>query len=225
MINNLLKMKMTWIISFILFIQAFALPLPVLCSKPIDQKTFNQMLSDVDLDKKKKMLIPRQKSQSKKIENFKGFDNPFSTMAFQIFAYLLCITLFVFIIYSIFKNIDIVKNKKVLENQIDLEDIEDINKINLNQLYDQAIKANDYRLALRLKFLIIIQKLAFQNVVIWKKDKTNRAYINEIIQDQTRTDFRKIVSIYERVWYGNTALTEDLFQVVNKDFDTFNTKI
>jgi hypothetical protein len=222
------KIKYYWLVPFILIMQYLLVPHHLLGAKPVDQNYFGKELAKVDLDKKTYKLVPRNKSEKKEKKEknkIEGLENPFSSKAFQLMAYLICFALFCIIVYAIFKNVEIVKNSKVRAEDVDLEDIEDINKIDLQKLYVNALSNEDYRLALRIKFLMIIQKLTLDNIVQWKKEKTNRIYINEILDDTIRTDFRKIVSIYERVWYGNTKLTKEIFHIVNSDFDTFNGKI
>ncbi len=81
-----------------------------------------------------------------------------------------------------------------------------------------AITAGDYPLAVRLHYLTILQLLARQGRITWKREKTNGEYLRELppadwasaVADATRT--------FEQVWYGETRLSETAYRSVDNSF-------
>ncbi len=83
---------------------------------------------------------------------------------------------------------------------------------------DAAIASKQYRKAIRLYFLLIIQKLTLAEEIDWQKEKTNRTYILETYNKDFHNDFRTCVRIYERVWYGERSVNDDEFAKIEPVF-------
>ncbi|HHB78274.1 MAG TPA: hypothetical protein ENK85_03450 [Saprospiraceae bacterium] len=83
---------------------------------------------------------------------------------------------------------------------------------------EAAIAAGEYRKAIRLYFLLIVQKLTLSEEINWQKEKTNRTYILETYQKDYHENFRSCVRIYERVWYGERGVNRDEFEKIEPVF-------
>jgi len=83
---------------------------------------------------------------------------------------------------------------------------------------DAAIASRQYRKAIRLYFLLIIQKLTVAGEIDWQKEKTNRTYILETYRKDFHDNFRTCVHIYERVWYGERTVNEEEFVKIEPVF-------
>lgn len=120
-------------------------------------------------------------------------------------------------------NIFVPNNRKIKLNSevIDIEHIEQ----NLDQIDDldpiiaQAIRQGNYGLAIRLYYLAILKALSNNNAISWKRDKTNRTYVEEMRNHTFFEPFRNTTRLFERVWYGNMLLQVTDFERIKPDFD------
>jgi hypothetical protein len=85
----------------------------------------------------------------------------------------------------------------------------------------EAIKNKNYKLAIRLYYLMIIQKLSIKEKIIWKKYKTNRHYLIELKEKSEYPVFKKLTYIYEKSWFGEKDISETEYDSLNKDFVNF----
>ncbi len=83
---------------------------------------------------------------------------------------------------------------------------------------ESAIDAQEYRKAIRLYFLLIVQRLSQAGAINWQKEKTNRTYILETYNKDFHQDFKTCVRIYERVWYGERTVSEEEFWKIEPIF-------
>lgn len=119
------------------------------------------------------------------------------------------------------------KSKKI--KTLNLESIEQIEE-NLEEhdvanYLDQAIKNKQYRIAIRLHYLLIIKELSTMKFIKWKRDKTNRNYLYETEQYSFSNNFKKSTSIFEKVWYGEREVTEQDFSAIYSQFNNLNKEI
>lgn len=107
----------------------------------------------------------------------------------------------------------------VSSEEIDLNNIEDnLETAELDPIIKKAIAAQNFPLAIRLYYLAILKELTLVGAITWKKDKTNRIYAQEMQPHRLMEDFRRVTSIFERVWYGDTVLEESGFQSIQPSF-------
>ncbi|MEL6635843.1 MAG: DUF4129 domain-containing protein [Bacteroidota bacterium] len=103
---------------------------------------------------------------------------------------------------------------------IDVEQIEEnIHESDLERYIHQAIAQGDYRLAARLYYLAIIKELSLHEAIQWKRDKTNRDYLRELVGHPLRDEFRALTLVFERIWYGDRALEEADFPLLQARFE------
>ncbi len=81
----------------------------------------------------------------------------------------------------------------------------------LNALLQRAIAAEDYRQATRIHFLMVIKYLSEKGTLQWSQEKTNRQYMREMHGCPQAIDFRRAVSLYEYVWYGNSPISRERY--------------
>lgn len=116
------------------------------------------------------------------------------------------------------------KNKAVkpILSVEELEQLEDnLHQADLEGFIQRALAQGNYALAIRLYYLAILKALSLQDLISWKKDKTNRDYLREMNRSQMATDFSNITAIFERIWYGNLDLQQQDFERVAPKFKTF----
>ena len=118
------------------------------------------------------------------------------------------------------------RNKKITPSAnaeaIDLEQIEEnIHETDFERYIRQALESKQFALAIRLYYLHILNELSQLKHIKWKKDKTNRTYLNEMSSSPFNQSFRQLTLIFERVWYGNGELDEADFNALEPHFKTF----
>lgn len=85
----------------------------------------------------------------------------------------------------------------------------------------KAVKANDYRMIIRIRFLLILKELHERGLISWKKEKTNAEYLRELPGPELRHRFGLISDLFTWTWYGEYPLTGQAFEKVEPLFDAF----
>ena len=94
-----------------------------------------------------------------------------------------------------------------------IEEVEEnLPEAELPPLLEAALADQNYRHALRIQFLQVLQHLHGQGLLHWRKEATNRQYAREITDDALQADFRKLARWFDWTWYGERALSEVTFQ-------------
>ena len=89
---------------------------------------------------------------------------------------------------------------------------------NLKALADDAMRGGDYRLALRYRYLLILQLLIQKDLIVWKSSKTNYDYQRELQGTGFQAPFSEVTRIYNFVWYGHFELDAHTFGELEKAF-------
>ncbi len=77
---------------------------------------------------------------------------------------------------------------------------------------EKAIRLGEYKVAMRLYYLLIIQKLAQKAIILWRKDKTNREYASELRTQSFLPQFMSATLAYERAWFGEGEISKEIFE-------------
>ena len=84
---------------------------------------------------------------------------------------------------------------------------ENIHELDFPTLLADAEAAGNYRLAVRLGYLLVLKQLTDAGFIAWQPDKTNLAYERELPTGPLRTAFAGVSRQFEYVWYGELQLT------------------
>jgi len=118
--------------------------------------------------------------------------------------------------------ISLSKNKKFKQPQvINLDDEQIIKEADLDQLINDAIGQNDYRLAVRYYYLKLLKTLIDKDLINWHSEKTNRDYVNEINNPLLKKVFSELTFIYDYVWYGKYNPAPNDFESIKNKFNKF----
>lgn len=159
--------------------------------------------------------------ETKKSDSLKWdpLDYNFSNLKYVF--YFLIIGLVIFMMVKIIRNVN--KKPTIQPKTISIDSMEEIeekmHELNLDELLQEALKANNYRIALRIHFLIIIKMLSQKGEIIWAKEKTNWEYHSEIKDKNISSLFKQIIMSFEPVWYGEHPLSEEQFNVLNPEYE------
>lgn len=88
-----------------------------------------------------------------------------------------------------------------------------------------ALEGNDYRVAVRILFLRLLQKLHESEWIIWKKNKTNQDFLNEVRNRENYIQFRDLTLAFEIVWYGDQKITKEQFDQLEYLFNSFQNNL
>lgn len=114
------------------------------------------------------------------------------------------------------------KIKRQAQLVIDLEEIEDrLEEVALEDYIEQATREGNYGLAIRLYYLEALKILSLNQHIKWKKDKTNKDYLQEMRDSDHIGSFQQITRLFERVWYGNQSINLRVFQEIAPNFERF----
>jgi hypothetical protein len=195
-------------------------------TKKFDTQTWKDVSANMKYAKKKKV-----EKKPKKVNPSTGRANtPRPTsgppMSFRDFAQgvliFLAVILLAFVIFKAVAGDAILSNKQVgRKTPISLEEIEtNLEEADVEGFLKQALTNKDHRLAIRLYYLAILKELSLKRAIIWKKDKTNGHYMNEMRRSKHSKlqDFRTVTRIFEYVWYSDAQFDSGQFEEVRTDF-------
>lgn len=112
-----------------------------------------------------------------------------------------------------------IPQKKVLSN-VDLEKLEEnIHETDLQRLLKQVLEEKDYKLAIRIHYLMIIRKLSDLEWIDWRKNKTNLEYLTEVSERPIYQAFQQLTYVFERIWYGELEIGEREYRILAPKFE------
>jgi hypothetical protein len=111
------------------------------------------------------------------------------------------------------------KSKSVAPLNIQEQHIENVD---LDSYIKNALKEENYRLAIRYMYLKSLKLLSLNNLIDWHFEKTNSDYYREIKSESLKENFKKTSYLYDNIWYGEFALNKAGFENAQKDFERLN---
>ncbi|MBK9731034.1 MAG: DUF4129 domain-containing protein [Chitinophagaceae bacterium] len=102
---------------------------------------------------------------------------------------------------------------------------EDFPETELDRLLREAIERNDFRLAVRIYYLMAMKELTNKKLILWRKEKTNFDYVLELRETAQYKSFREVTLLFERVWYGEFPVSEQRFLELSERFKNFLTTL
>ncbi len=97
-----------------------------------------------------------------------------------------------------------------------------IENIDLDGYIKNALKEENYRLAIRYMYLKSLKLLSLNNIIEWHYEKTNTDYYREIESISLKESFKIASYLYDNIWYGEFALDKVGFENARKDFERLN---
>ena len=116
------------------------------------------------------------------------------------------------------------KNASAIVNLSEEEKL--IKDKDLPKLIQTAIADENFALAVRYYYLLLLKKLSEKELISWQQEKTNEDYIKEISSNKKlHTDFEKLTYLYDYVWYGEFLIDESKFLEAENNFKSVFAKI
>lgn len=204
---------MKWVKLYIIVFVAFWTCPAAAFVNPADTSFVQNEFRKLDYDKTTKKLVPKL-SKIKRNQPFRLPQIP------PTITYMVMIIIGILALGGVLMSIR--SNPSVQTKPADATNsIEDISEVDLQKILREALAASDYRLAFRVRFLMILQDMQNNGMIRWNKYKTNRHYIAELPSD-LKTNFRRMAMIFDRVWYGEQELDEATYHQLSLHFDSFN---
>jgi len=110
------------------------------------------------------------------------------------------------------------KNRKI--NNYDEITAENIEITDIHTLIKNAENTNDYRLAIRYYYLLVLKNLSLKNYIKFEDDKTNTEYLNEISSKPFSSKFEYSSYLYNYIWYGEFSLNFEQYNKAKSNFET-----
>lgn len=140
-----------------------------------------------------------------------------------IFILIIIVVLAYLIYYFFFKNkIKSDKSLATLDYNSDTEiNPEVIQESQLKTELEKAIAENNYRLAVRIYYILLLKALIERNWIKWAKRKTNTHYLIEMNGHNGYENFNRAVRIYEWSWYGKNVPSLEAYKRFSEFFNDF----
>lgn len=102
------------------------------------------------------------------------------------------------------------------------EDItaKNIEHTDIDALILNAEKDNDFRLAIRYYYLLVLKHLSLKNHIKFEDDKTNSEYLNDLLNTPFSDTFAYTSYLYNHIWYGKFTLDVEQYNTAKDNFLT-----
>lgn len=87
------------------------------------------------------------------------------------------------------------------------------------QEIDRAERSGNFIAAIRFRFMDMLSVLNEHHMIDFLPDKTNAAYALEITDEDLKTQFLRLASVYEYVWYGKKNINQQQYEVLRTSFE------
>lgn len=97
-----------------------------------------------------------------------------------------------------------------------------IREADLPALQNEALQQNNFRLALRYGYLMVIKNLSESGKIKRTPDKTNTDYLHELTDTPFESTFARLTHWYDYIWYGNMPLDAARYETLSQLIVPFN---
>ncbi len=190
-------------------------------------QTWLETKEDIEYIKKEKKKVELEFdeiefAQDNSFWSFDWLDRP----AAKFFIITLVIILLIIALIYLLKGSHVSDKKITADLDFQLARLEEeVLESDFDKYLKLALEKEDYRVAVRILFLQLLQKMHESSWILWKKDKTNQDFLNETRQKPNYTHFRDLTLVFEIVWYGDQKITKEQFGQLQSQFNLFKNKL
>jgi hypothetical protein len=190
-------------------------------SLQLNEKKWKKISKEVDYSEN---YLESQKNNSYTNNTF-SFNWLKSDLIRNIFT-IIIIGILAFLLFKIIKHSILNLNKKIEhKNTYQVFDENSVsNDSDLSKILKDVLSENKYKLAIRIRFLMILKYLIEKEYIKWEIDKTNVDYLTEMHNQKEYAEFEYLVIIYERIWFSDVEVSLNDFNILNVFFTNFITK-
>lgn len=184
--------------------------------KQFDEKRWEKLTKELDYNENLK-----KKKKENDLPSLPSFN--FNQGVLKVVVVTLVILALVFLLWKIFGNKKFLRNSKIKNGEFSFLDEaeENLEESDLERFLREALEKKQYKIAVRIYYLMSIKELMLQNFIVWKKNKTNFEYLTEMRERQEFEHFHSLTRAFEIVWYGDVEIEEKEFAVLSPSFSNF----
>lgn len=177
-----------------------------------DREKWRDLTEDIDYSESEEAKPEKKKNNKADGERSRssggGSIFPVGGQVFQIVIIAVFIVILIIVISKLVGNNLRLRHKGDSGNtEQTLEELEEnLMESDLMKWLKKVVEEKNYRLALRIYYLIIIKELASNGLINWKKEKTNMDYLYEMRGHNSYNQFEEVTGIYQLIWYGEKDL-------------------
>lgn len=181
----------------------------------LDQKYWEKIVKDLDYSEKDKQKNDNQIKVKKEKKVIPKVDPKWA----KVVLFVLTGALLLFLLYKLLKGNVFLRERKIKIIAKSLEEAEErLLETDLSILLQKALATKAYHIAIRIYYLTIIQNLSHQNLLVWKKNKTNHEYATELKNNKLYNAFLNTTQLFEYIWYGEAKVDSQLFDSIQPEF-------
>lgn len=184
---------------------------------PIDRSEWEKATDGLSYNEKKQE--EEEEIQKEATKRDWSFNLPITQQVAQIIGFVLIAALLIFILLKLFgkglfsnKKVDVVL--KTTLQELDERPME----TDLERFLREALENRDFRLAIRIYYLMLLKTLHDKNFIEWKKNKTNMDYLAEVNKHPSYPRLSNNTVMYEFIWYGEKTLGESQFNLIRSSY-------
>jgi hypothetical protein len=201
-------------------------------AKTFDGNSWEKLSKELDYSGKPKETKPRETPDLTPPDtppDTAPFDFPDLSPLFQVILAIVVLSLLAWLIFTFIQNNELKitppEEGTVADDQVDLSQVrrleEELDRRDVNPFLAKAEQEENYHLAVRLHYLALLKQLHQQKLIQWKKDRTNRFYLNQMRQQESYQNFRDLTLTFEQVWYGNHYPAQAEYQDIKAAFQLY----
>lgn len=193
-----------------------------------DKEKWEELRSKEDYFRGKR--LKENKSEDKKNKKSKS-PKTFKEVNLKVFQYLMigvAIGILVYVLLRVFASeLFLSAKKSKVKLSYNINDVENnLENAPLKNMIAEAIAARQFKVAIRLYYLLILKELDTQKAIKWHKEKTNTQYLNEMRTNKSFNQFKLVTRLFEFVWYGNQdEISAAEFEQIEPTFKNFLNQI
>ncbi len=192
----------------------------------LNENGYQKIIEGLDYTKtKKKLRVKEFDFNLEKEEEVKPPNLAFFNGISKIFRFFAILCILVLIGYILFQLIKLIETSDQLIESSEPIEVEEIEEIDAVDLLQKALNEGDYRMAIRMKFIRVLQEFNSTELIKWKEEKTNRDYLNELKQTTHYQFFKEASSIYSLIWYGNHHIDKDDYELLSPKLELTGTHV
>ncbi|HYC29907.1 MAG TPA: DUF4129 domain-containing protein, partial [Chitinophagaceae bacterium] len=105
------------------------------------------------------------------------------------------------------------------------EEDELLQKENLAALIQEAEAQNNFRLAVRYRYMKVLQEMDERQIISLNAQSTNWDYVNRLGGHPLKKQFLLLTRAYEYVWYGEFEINNDQYGYLRTEFQQFENSL
>lgn len=184
--------------------------------RPFDEESWQKATKDLDYSEELE-IIEESKKRKKPL-----FDSDIFQILggiFNVVAVFIAFLIIAYLLYLVADNYYFEPKRQKNKQNVNIENLEDhIHDIDLDALLLKTLAEENYKLAVRVQYLIVVKQISNLKLIRWKKQKTNGEYLSEMYAHNQFQAFQKATNIYERIWFGEVVMDKQKYELVAPNF-------